>query len=138
MGLSADFRDFLENRAALSAVHGGRVHQNRAPAGYDGAYVWFAKSGIDGEDALDESAGTEPFRSFYDLEVVSMNGDEVDSLADAVIGFRNHRGAFGNSSTVQAIFVTDHDDGYTPRGKGADQDLEWAVFQIEIVGYVPA
>lgn len=138
MTISADLKTFLAGRAAISAVTGARVYHNRAPMGYDGPYLWFARRTIDrDDDALDEAAGSRPYRVIYDVEAYSLDGDDCDTLADALGELSNYRGAFGGGSSVQGIFLSDHSDEYVPRNKAADQELEAVAMQLEIVGYEP-
>jgi hypothetical protein len=139
MSLIADTKAFLAGRAAIAAVVGNRVSYNRVPMGYDGPFLWFAQRTIDrAEDVLDEPAGSRPYRVSFDVEAVSLDGDDCTTLASALNELSNYRGAFGNSSTVQAIFLSDQSDEYVPRGKAADEELEVVALQLEIVGYVPA
>lgn len=139
MSIVADTKAFLAGRAAIAAVVATRVSYNRVPMGYDGPFLWFARRTIDrSEDTTDEAVGSRPFRVLFDVEAVSMDGEDCDTLGDALAALSNYRGAYGNGSTVQAIFVQEHSDEYVPRGKDADEDLEVAAFQLEVVGYEPS
>lgn len=132
--IGEDLRTFLLADAGISAAVGTRIHQDIAPQGYDGQYIWFGRGGTENEDMLDSVAGEKSFREFFDIETISRDINESLSLAALVKGKHNSRATFG-SGTIQGLFVTDHADDYIPRGIGQDSGLFVAALQLEIVGY---
>jgi len=140
MSLGEDLRTWLIDQAAVRAIAGRRIHQNRAPQNYAGPYVWFARRSIDQQDtALDQSPGDftgGSFRQLFDLEAIADDTGQAMDLAEALQDLHTYRGAFG-SGTVQGIFVTDQADDYTPRGLMADEALDFGALDLLVVGYQP-
>lgn len=133
--LGIDLRAYLLADEDIASALGSRLHQNKTPESYAGAYGWLARGGTDDELELDESEGGGGFREYFDLELYGRDLDQVLELAEAVRAHNCARGAFGNG-TVQALFVRDHADDYIPRGIfDDDQGLHLAALQLEIVGY---
>jgi len=137
--LGKDLRTYLLADSDIeTAVGDDRIHQNKAPEGYAGLYIWYSRGGTDDEDELADAEGSAPFREFFDVELIGRDLDAVLALADEVRSHHKARGSFG-SGTVQALFVRDHADDYLPRGIfDDDQGLHVAALQFEIVGYVAA
>jgi len=142
--LGIDLRGYLLTDATLSGYVGGaRIHQNRVPEEYDGLYIWFGRSGTEDEDALDDAQGAQPFREFFDLEIIAYategDGgqalDNVEACADRLRTHHKRRGSLNNGS-VQLLRIFDHQDDYIPRGVFGDDGLHYAAFQIEVTGYV--
>tara|TARA_R100000808_G_C2120425_1_gene131844 strand:- start:782 stop:1201 length:420 start_codon:yes stop_codon:yes gene_type:complete len=138
MSFGADFRQFLIDQAGITALVGTRVHQNYLPEQYSGTYIWLARRNIEHLDVIDQAAGPEPFRQLFDLECISETAGEALDLAELVADLHSHRGTFGNSSTVQAIFVASQAEDYVPRGIASNLALEVSPLELEIVGYTPA
>jgi hypothetical protein len=136
--LGVDLRAELLGRAAVTAIVGGRVHEGHVPETYSGAYIWIGRGAVEHDRVIDQAAGEDPFREFWDLECHSRDLDEAQDLAALARGLDSHRGQFGDGS-VQAVFVGDHADDYVPRGLSEDElGTHVAALSLEIVGYEPA
>lgn len=118
----------------MSALIDTRCHENRAPEEYDGPYVFFARSTTQDEPALDDAVGTTPFREIYDVECISIDLGEAESIAAVVRSGNLFRGTFG-IGRVQGVFVRDHKQDYLPRGIASDDALNSATCEVELVGY---
>lgn len=133
MSVSEDVRSFMLADASIAGLVGTRVHKNHVPQDGDTPYVSYFRGGVEYENTTDVSAGGDPFRQFFDIESVSDDVSEADTLADYVRNrFANYRGAFGDG-TVQACFVSDHDDDYIPRNVDADSGLHVATIRVEVI-----
>lgn len=136
--LGQDLRTFLLADSDIStAVGASRISQNHVPETYDGLYVWFARAATEHERTIDQATGEEPFRQFWDLEVIGETLGDVLDAAEHIVDLDASGGTFG-AGTVQVLWVSDHNDDYLPRGIYSDEGLYVSSFQLEVVGYVPA
>ena len=137
----------LLSRDEISKVVGGeRVGQNniRQEWATEGAYIVFFRRGTEGEHAIDDAPGNEPFRQYFDVEIYGTDIAEVDQLAETLksgraefSGYNLYRGNFGQGK-VQGVFVTDHNDDYQPRLSMSDEGLHAAFLDLQIAGYTEA
>ena len=133
--IGTDIRTWLIADAAITAVVGARVFENKINQGNDdNVCIWFARATTSGEDALDDDSGTKPFRQIFDLEVISKDIADTNTVADLITAKRLHRGTFGVGK-VQGVFIDDHSDDYIPRGVNSDDGWHIAAFQLDIAGY---
>lgn len=137
MSIGEDLLTYLLADSSIASAVGTRCHQNKAPHGYDGQYIWFGRAATENADAIDDAAGTAPFRQYFDVECCSDDIDEAIDLADLVKAKHLARGSFG-AGTIQGVFVTDHADDYIPRGVNSDEGMHVAALQLELVGYTGA
>lgn len=121
-------RAFVLAGSGISAVIGERMHQGHVPQSSDEAYVWYGRANTDSVRTLDGVSG--PLSHTFDVEAISLDVDQVQSLA-ALIRSRldNYRGAF-DDSTVKGIFVEDHNDDYVPHG--IMDDRGWHVSSLSV------
>lgn len=130
--VAQNLRAFLLADTTIAGLVSSRVHQNDVPQESDPPYVWYQLAGVEYEGVTDAEPGTPPDTYLYDLEAVA--GD-VGAAANLGLLIRNllafHRGEFGDS-TVQAVFVDDHQDDYIPRNDDADAGLHAATMRISV------
>jgi len=136
MSLGADLRTWLLAQGGISALVGTRVHQNRAPEGYDGPYIYFRRRSVTHEDTVDMPAGDAAFEQSFDVEAIAEDQDQAMDLGELLLALHAYRGSFGGG-TVQGVFVEDQSDDYVPRGLMGDTALEFAALDFNIIGYTP-
>lgn len=128
-----NLRKHLLGDAAIAAVVGERIHQNKVPQGFDRPTIWFMRRTTENEEDLACEAGEQPFRQTFDLEVATYDIDTTIDTATLVRSrLHNHRGEFGDGK-VQGVFVEDHDDDYFPKTGSSDDGLHVAALSITIV-----
>jgi len=131
-----DLRTFLLADATILATVSTRCGQVRAMQDWAEPFLLFFRTGTDGdtERTLNQSVGTKPFREFFDLECVSDNLDEAADLAERIKTYADQfSGTFGGT-TIQGMFVTDHDDDYQPRGISDDEAQFVNALRVELIG----
>jgi len=136
MTISEDFRTFILSDPDIAAIVDDRVGQNKIPQGDAMPAIWFRRgTSNDGEIemAIGDRADVQWVESF-DVEVVSENLDQVESLAAMLKRFQRHRGTFG-SGKIQGLFVDDHSDSYVKENIGGDDGRHVAALDFETVGY---
>ncbi len=130
--VAQNLRAFLLADASIAALVGASVHQNLVPENRPTPFIWYRQAGVAYEPITDAAAGADPDDYLYDLECVSDDLDEAANLAALVRGrLAYYRGDFGDS-TVQAIFVDDHEDDYIPRNEDADAGLHAATLRATV------
>ena len=126
-------RAHLLGNAAITAIIGTSCHQGHVPQAVTVPYVWFGRANTDPLRTLDSAAGQAPFVESFDVEAISDDLDEAQTLASALKArLECHRGTF-DDSTVKGIFVEDHNDEYIPRGIASDEVFHVAAMRCEII-----
>ncbi len=131
-----DLRTFLLADATILATVASRCGQVRAMQDWTEPYIVFFRTGVDSdtERLANQSTGTKPFREFFDIECISDNLDEAADLAERIKTIGDQfSGTFGGT-TVQGIFVEDHDDDYQPRSISDDESNYVTALRVEVVG----
>lgn len=133
--LSQDFRTYLLTKSTITDLVSGsglaRIHQNKVPEQSALPHICFFRRQTLVERALNEQNPT-PTMANFDVECVSATQLGANALAEAVrAAIDGQRGTFG-STTVQGIFVEDHDDDYQRRNDESDDAKYVATFQVEI------
>lgn len=133
--LSEDFRAYLLTKATITALVGtsgdARVHQNYIPEQSAFPHICFFRRQTLVERALDEQ-NPDPTMVGFDVECVADSQIGANALAGVVrAAIDGQRGTFG-STTVQGIFVEDHDDDYQPKVNDSDDVVPVATFQVEV------
>ena len=119
--------------ATIAAIIGTSCHQSHVPQEITLPYVWFGRTGTEDIRTLDASAGLAPFSEAFDVEAISDDLSESQTLALAIKSrLNNYRGTF-DDSTVKGIFVEDHNDDYMPRGVMSDEGFAVAAMRCEII-----
>lgn len=134
--LNADLRAYLLAQAAIATIVGTSVHVRAVPQEIAPPYLWLARAGADLERTLDQAQGAEPFETRYDVEAISDDPQELETLAQAVRALDCAKGVCG-SGTMQLLLVEDHTDDYVPKGVFSDEGLDVASFAITVYGYEP-
>lgn len=127
---------FLLDDSSLSASLGTRCNQIRGLQEFTYPFCVLFRTGTDGdtERTVDQSVGTAPFRKFYDIEVVSDDVDEAADIAERVKAYADgYSGAFGDT-TIQGLFIEDHDDDYQARAVAGDEAVYVQALQAQLVG----
>ena len=131
--IATRFRTFCLADATIAAAIGSRMCQSVVPEQLATPYVWFGRASTDDLDTLDASPGEASFVTAFNVEAISDDLDEAQSIGDALKARLNkYRGTFADS-TVKGIFVTDHNDDYYPRGLGEDGGRHVAALRVEII-----
>lgn len=131
-----NLRTFLLADATLLASLGDQCGQIRTLQADSYPYCVFFRTGTDGdtERTLDQAVGTLPFRKFFDIEVVSNDLDEAADIAERIKAIADgYGGAFGDT-TIQGIFIEDHDDDYQSRAVADDEAVFVQALQTQLVG----
>ena len=124
-------RTFLLTDTAIANQVGERIHQGQVPESSDGDYIWYSRAAIEPLRVL-ASGVLDPLSVRFDVECISDDLDQSQVLAAAVRAKCDaYRGTFADT-TVQGIFVDDHNDDYTPRGVFSDEGAHVAALQLEI------
>lgn len=125
-------RTFLIAGASVTTIVGQRVHQNMVPESSAPPYLWFRRSRTDEPRTLDGGSPS-GYEQFFDIECVSEDLSEAQTLAYAVRDrLNNYRGSFADS-TVKGIFVEDHSDDYVPRSVSSDDVAHVAALSVQII-----
>ena len=125
-------RTFLIAGSSVTAIVASRVHQNMVPESSAIPYIWYRRARTDEPRTLDGGAPS-GYEQFFDIECVSEDLDECQSLAYAVRDrLNNYRGSFADS-TVKGIFVEDHSDDYIPRSVSSDDVAHVAALSVQII-----
>jgi hypothetical protein len=133
MSLLVNFRRHLLDSPSIVALVGDRVCENRVPQGTTTPYIWYRRSGTESENTLDGQPGEQPFRTFFDLEVVADSPDLADDIVELVKFQLNlHQGPFGEQ-TVQGVFVEDHSDDYVRYNDFGDEGAFIPALEVEVV-----
>lgn len=134
MSLAEDLRAFLLDDGPIAALVGSsRIHKNHVPQESAMPYASYFRGGVEYEDATDDAHGEQPMRQFFDIEAVSDDVAEAESLSELIRDrCANYRGDFG-ASKVQGCFVSDHDDEYIPRNTDNDGGLHVATIRVEVI-----
>lgn len=133
MKIDEAVRAWLVSR--LSSVVAERVHLGTVPETSDPPYVWYARASTTREGTLDETPGTQPFTTTFDVEVYGYDPAVVGTAADLLQASNAYRGVFGTGHTAQGVFVDNQNDDYVPRGVMEDQGLHSAFFSLVIHGF---
>lgn len=131
------FRAFLLAEPTIASLVVDHVHVGNVLQDVDPPYIYIQRAGTGHERTLDQAQGTWPFEERWDLECISDDPDELQSLADSVRRLDSARGAFGVGGSIQGLFVEDQQDDYVPKGVNSDEGLDVAAFQITVYGYEP-
>lgn len=138
--IAEDFRTFALADATILAAVGTRVHQHRVPdemrAGDQSRStyprIWYRKALHVDEPQLDGS-DAQHTETTFDVEILTEDPDELDTLTDAVrTRFNGAVGTFGSRS-VLGVFVDDHDEDYVPYGDGADDGTLIAALSVLVI-----
>ena len=133
--LPEDFIDFLLASTNITSRVATRVHQAMMPEPSRFPAIWFAISGKDRGFSRTHDGGTTDTlaRYTFDVEYLSTGLDRAQDLGDAADDLLDgYRGTFGNRS-VQAVFISDQDDEYVPRGTGGDFGIHVVAQRITII-----
>jgi hypothetical protein len=129
--LSEDFRPYLLSKTTIADLVGARVFQNKVPQTATMPFVCYFRRQTLVERATNETNPKATMVSF-DVECVDDSQSGANALAEAVrTAIDGQRGTFG-STTVQGVFVEDHDDDYIPKVNDSDDVVPVATFQVEI------
>lgn len=135
MSIDESLVAYLLTKSAITTLVGSRVVMAKAPQGDALPYLWVNRGTSEDEDDLAANSGsTTQFRETFDVEAVSDDLDEAQTLAQQVKSLHKTRGDFGSGS-VQGLFVSDHTDNYQPTNISADDGRHVATAEIEVVGY---
>ena len=119
----------LFTAAGATIADAGRVHQTFSSTAHS-PRIYLRRSNSVQDLALDGSGGL--VTSQWDVEVYGQDEDNAIDIADAVKArLDGYRGTFG-AGTVQAIFVTDHDDDYEWKGAGTSTGFYSAALSVQI------
>ena len=135
--LAEQLRDFLLADATVSGLVEERVHQAIIPDAARSVYprIWFRRAAVDGELNLDGGA-TLP-QTTFDLEVLTDDIEQLDTLADAVRA-RLHgyppTGTAGSWGTRQVlgVFCEDQSDDYIPFAINDDEGTHFAALSVVV------
>ena len=128
-------RAYLLTLANLSGVHVGEV----VPEGTGETYVWLNRSG---ETVTDELSNVYDIDGIsVDVEIVSEDIDTCRLLTRAVkfwlrrypLHSQSFQDDFGNTRTIHAFRVEDHDDNYIPKGLQDDSELHVGALSVEVM-----
>lgn len=128
-----DVRTWLLSISGVSSAVSTRCHENHVPDDKDGPYIWYRHGGIQPDDCLDDSAGTEPLNVSYDIEICGDDLGQVATIAKAIRNATPMRGTFG-ASTVKGVFVDNHDEDYLYQNQYADEVRHLQSLQLTIFG----
>lgn len=136
MSISENLRAFILADAAIAAIVGDNVSQNKIPQGTDQIpAIWFRRGTTTDELTLAANVGrTVQFREEFDIEAVAENLDVTESLVELLKAFQSTRGKFGTGK-VQGVFVDDSSDLYQPTNTSDDDGRHVGALSFEIVGY---
>lgn len=131
--IATRLRTFCLANSTISTAIGTRMSQGMVPETIEVPYVWFGRQTTTDLDEVNPAVGLAPFSTTFDLEVISDDLDEAQTIADAFKSrLNNYRGAFADS-TVKGIFASDHNDQYIPRSVGSDDGRHIAAIQVEVI-----
>jgi len=127
---------FLLADSSLSTSLGTRCNQIRALQDFAYPFAVLFRTGTDGdsERTLNQGVGVSPFRKFFNLEVVSDDIDEAADIAERVKAYADGFGGTFGDTTIQGIFIEDHDDDYQSRAVLDDEAVYIQALQLELVG----
>ena len=125
-------RTHLLNDAGIAAIVGTKVHQAHVPQSAAPPYIWYQRSSTGGPVTLDGGVASD-FEQFYDVECVSEDLDDMQSLVGLVKSrLHCHRGTFGDG-TIKGAFVEDHSDDYIPRSVSDDSVAHVGAVRVQII-----
>lgn len=131
MSITADLRTFLMADSAVSAA-ADYVVRNDIPESLDGNTVRYQRTQANDNITRDVQGGLT--ESIFSIDCFAQSQGDADDLADAVKaalqGFRPI--ASMGSTSVQAVFVRDKSDDYTPFPEGSDIVIPFSSMDAEI------
>lgn len=133
--LEEDFKAYLNSVSAIKLDCGGRIHVDHVPQNNARMpFIWLSQSSSSYEQACDDAAGNEPYRTRFDVEIYATTPYEAKTLSDKVNTATSlYRGSFG-SRTVQGVFVDTASADYVPRAVSGDTGFSVRTLSVEVVG----
>lgn len=131
-----NLRTFLLADASLLTSLGDQCGQIRTLQADTYPFCVFFRTGTDGdsERTVNQAVGTSPFRKFFDIEVVSNDLDEAADIAERIKTYADgFSGTFG-ATTIQGLFIEDHDDEYQARSVEDDESIYVQALQVQLAG----
>ncbi len=131
-----NLRTFLLADSSLLTSLGDQCGQIRTLQEDSYPYCVFFRTGTDSdtERALTQTVGTLPFRKFFDIEIVSGDLDEAVDIAERIKTYADgFSGTFGDT-TIQGVFIEDHDDDYQSRSVDDDEAIFVQALQVQLIG----
>ena len=131
-----NLRTFLLADSSLLASLGDQCNQIKALDADTYPFCVYFRTGTDPDTdrTLNQSVGVSPFRKFFDVEIVSDDIDEAADIAERVKTYADgFSGTFGGT-TIQGLFVEDHDDDYRSRAVADDEAVFVQALQLQLVG----
>ena len=130
--LEENLRTWLLADSTIAGYVGSRVFVNTLDND-DGDFIFVRQSGSDYEDCLGDTAGSEPFRRTYDLEVWSDDLDVSRTLGQRVQVYAHlYTGTFG-ATTVKRVFAADQDEDYVPKNDGSKNSFHGTFLRLEVI-----
>lgn len=124
--------DWLLADSTLAGYVGSRVFVNGL-SNDPGDFIFVRQSGSGFEDCLDDGAGNEPFRRFYDVECWSDDLDVSRAIGQRVQTYAHlYTGTFGET-TVKRVFAADQDEDYQPKADGSKNSFHGTFLRLEVV-----
>ncbi len=131
MAVDTDLRTFLLADSTISGLVGDRCYQNSVPSIKTTLpWLWFRRSGTEPLGILGDD---EDHVVRFDVECVSDDLSDALSLRDAVVSrLRNHQGTMGDGK-YNWVSADDKWDDYVPRNLAADEHLQIASVNVEVM-----
>jgi hypothetical protein len=129
-----NLRAFLVANAGVLALVSTRVHQGAVPQAdiVSPPYIWLGRASRRLDRTLGESTGAASDEEWYDVEAISDDLDESQSVAAAIrAAIECYRGTLG-TQTVKGVFCEDQSDQYIPRGTLGEESLHVSALSVQI------
>ena len=129
--LAENLRNKFINTGAIQALIGPRMYQDHPLQGPPRPFIFFQRSSVRHERALDDAQGEAPFSHSFDVECVADRDSQAEALSDAVRTLDGFTGTLGDT-TIKRLFVDDQSDDYVPVGAGSDSGRFVKALRMEV------